>query len=448
MSQHSLKNEPYSIPVTARESAVSTDKSTIAVIGLGYVGLPLALLADRKGYHVTGIDTSNEKVAHIRQRKVPFADAELTEGLRVSSLDVTMDFAKVKKADIVIICVPTPVDEARMPDLRPIENAARAVSVHLRKGHLVILESTVNPGVSENVILPILEKNSGLKAGSDFSIAHCPERINPGDMRWNVANIPRVVGALDEKGLQKSLEFYSSLIDASVKPMRSLKEAEAVKIVENAFRDINIAFVNELAMSFTRLGIDVLNVIEGAATKPFAFLPHYPGCGVGGHCIPVDPYYLIEHAKKNGFDHELLSRARKINSTMPAFTVERLDAALKEKGETLRGTSVAVLGLAYKPEIDDCRESPAFGIIEELEKHGANVISFDPFVPEQSTHKSLEEALFSAHAVIIATGHHIFRNLTPEVFINHGVKVVVDGRNCLPKEQFENSSIVYRGIGR
>jgi nucleotide sugar dehydrogenase len=256
------------------------------------------------------------------------------------------------------------------------------------------------------------------------------------------------VGSLEETGLQKALDFYRSIISAEIKPMRSLKEAEAVKVVENAFRDVNIAFVNELAMSFSRLGIDVVNVIEGAATKPFAFMPHFPGCGVGGHCIPVDPYYLIDYAKKNGFDHDFLSLARRINSNMPRVTVELLAAALDEKGLSLRGSKVAVLGLAYKPEIDDCRESPSFEIIKELEERGAIVASYDPYVRSKSTDSSVNDALEHAVGAVIATAHGVFKGLTPQLFLQHNISVVVDGRNCLPKETFTASGIIYRGIGR
>jgi nucleotide sugar dehydrogenase len=230
--------------------------------------------------------------------------------------------------------------------------------------------------------------------------------------------------------------------------MGSLKEAEAVKIIENSFRDINIAFVNELAMSFSQLGIDVVNVINGAATKPFAFMPHYPGCGVGGHCIPVDPYYLIEYAKHNGFYHNFLALARRINNGMPKFTAELTIKGLNEAGIATKEVKIAVLGLAYKPEIDDCRESPSFEIIKALESYGANVVSYDPFVPNRSTVKSLDKAVKNAKAVVIATAHKVFKELTPEYLAKNGVKIIIDGRNCLSKEKFIKAGIIYKGIGR
>jgi nucleotide sugar dehydrogenase len=334
-----------------------------------------------------------------------------------------------------------------MPNLEPVISACESMASFISSGQLIVLESTVNPGVSEEIIIPILEKNSGLKAGKDFYIAHCPERIDPGNSNWDVETIPRVVGSLEEKGLKKAVAFYESILKSKVKPMESLKEAEAVKIVENAFRDVNIAFVNELAMSFQCLGIDAVNVIEGAATKPFAFMPHFPGCGVGGHCIPVDPYYLIDYAKKNGFHHEILSLARKINNNMPKYVIDLLVTKLQKINCKLPTTRVAVLGLAYKPDIDDDRESPAYKIINSLQNFGAKVVAYDPFVKSSSA-ASLESALSGAQAVIIATAHSEFRCLQPADFLKAGVKIVIDGRNCLNKEIFINSDLLYQGIGR
>lgn len=423
-------------------------QKTIAVVGLGYVGLPLAILASLKGYKVIGIDRDIKKIELLKERKSPFFDEEISAFLKKSDLETSVDFSKIKQADIVIICVPTPVYADHTPNLEPVESACGSIAGLIKKGQLIILESTVNPGVSESVVLPILEKGSGLKAGRDFYLAHCPERINPGDKKWTVKNIPRVVGGLEKNSLQKAVSFYESIISAPIKPMGSLKEAESVKVVENSFRDINIAFVNELARSFSRLGIDVVNVINGASTKPFAFMAHYPGCGVGGHCIPVDPYYLIEYAKKNGFNHDFLSLARKINNGMPKFAVELLAKGLNEKKIAVNGTKVAVLGLAYKPEIGDCRESPTFGIINCLKDYGAKVFVFDPFVLDKSTVKNLDQALTGAKAVIVATAHKEFKKITPEYLRKKGIKVIIDGRNCLDKEKFIKAGIIYKGIGR
>lgn len=427
---------------------MNKDKS-VAIIGLGYVGLPLALLASEKGWKVFGIDILQKKVDLIKNRKSPFVDEEVEMKLKITAMEATTDFEKVKEVSVIVICVPTPVFENRLPDYGPVEGACKGIAPFLQKGQLVVLESTVNPGVCEEIVIPVLEKESGLKAGTDFYVAHCPERINPGDKEWNVSNIPRVVGGLDKTSLDRAIEFYHSIISAEIKPMGSLKEAEAVKIVENSFRNINIAFVNELARSFSRLGIDVVNVINGAATKPFAFLPHYPGCGIGGHCIPVDPYYLIDYARKNyGFEHKLLELACKTNEAMPKYTVELVEKGLKEKGRNIKGARVAVLGLAYKAGIGDCRESPSFEIIKALKDKGAQVIAYDPYVPEKSDVTRVEEALDGSEAIIIATNHALFRALRGYELAKHGVKVVVDGRNCLDKSEIQLAGLTYAGIGR
>lgn len=430
---------------SAKEIAM---QQTVVVIGLGYVGLPLAVRAVEQGYRVIGFDTHQEKLAKINQQESPIEDAALSLLLKKFPFEATDQPERLSQADIVLICVPTPVDEMYYPDLEPVISAATLCATHLKPGALVVLESTVNPGVSEEVILPIFEKQ-GHSIGTDFFLAHCPERINPGDEKWNVTNIPRVVGSLDALGLQKALDFYRSIVDGEIRPMKSIREAEAVKIVENSFRDINIAFVNELARSFDVLGIDVKDVIEGAATKPFSFLAHYPSCGVGGHCIPVDPYYLIERAKKSGFDHRFLKIAREINNAMPAYSVELLQNLLNEIRLPLHGTVVGVLGLAYKANIDDLRESPALRIIEQLKLHKAEVITYDPHLPALSTESSLESFLAKSTALVLATNHREFTtSLTPELLKKHQIEVIVDGKNCLDKVAFLAEGIRYKGIGR
>jgi len=421
---------------------------SVAVVGLGYVGLPLALLAARKGHRVLGIDVSEKKVASIRGGVSPFYDEAITRHLTETKLDADTEFGRIRDAEIVIVCVPTPVRHDHSPDLDPLIGACEAIAPHLSTGSLIVIESTVNPGICDNIVIPTLEKASGLTAGKDFLVSHCPERVNPGDERWGVENINRVAGSLTPEGLEMTVEFYRSIVTGEVRPMGSLKEAEAVKIVENTFRDINIAFVNELAMSFDRMGIDIVNVIDAASTKPFAFMPHYPGCGVGGHCIPVDPYYLIEEGRRNGFDHEFLSLARKINNRMPIHTVDMLERLLAQDGEALQDSRIAVLGLAYKADIDDMRESPSHMIIDELAARHAQPIAFDPYVKNDAYAASLEDALEGARAAIIATPHRAFKMLTPNVFLDRGIRIVVDGKNCLPKQLFLDAGIAYKGIGR
>jgi nucleotide sugar dehydrogenase len=423
---------------------------------LGYVGLPLALLAASKGYKVTGIDFDAHKVDLINKGKSPFVDNDIEEKLKLTHLHATKSYTPVKTADIVIVCVPTPVDENFIPNLAPLISACEQVGEKLKIGATVIIESTINPGVCEDIVLPILEQYSGKVCGRDFYLAHCPERINPGDSTWNVSNIARVVGGYDEVSLQIAVEFYKSIIDGVITPMGSLKEAEAVKVVENSFRDVNIAFVNELAMSFTKLGIDTVNVINGAATKPFAFMPHYPGAGVGGHCIPVDPYYLIEHGKKNNFDHRFLSTARDINNNMPHFTVAQIEALLLRLQKEVKHSKIAVLGLSYKADVGDMRESPSLIIAKLLQSMQAEVIALDPYVqhvPGLIVHRvskpeEIARAIQGYDGVILATAHTEFRSLDPGFFEKAGVKVVVDGRNCLNKAAFKDSAVLYSGIGR
>jgi len=420
---------------------------TVCVVGLGYVGLPLAMRSLERGYQVIGFDLDQKKNASINQGKSPIEEKFLDEYFEKFKLKATDNPKEIKKADIILVCVPTPVDEKFYPNLGPVKGAMETIAKNLKKGALVVLESTVNPGVSEEVVRPIFEAG-GLKVGRDVFIAHCPERINPGDPKWNVTNIPRVVGSFDKKGLKIALDFYRSIVDADIRPMKSIREAEAVKIVENSFRDINIAFVNELAKSFEMLDIDVKDVIEGASTKPFAFMAHFPSCGVGGHCIPVDPYYLIERAKQSGFDHKFLKIAREINNSMPDYTVELLQDALNEVEKPLKGTKVGVLGLSYKANVDDLRESPSLKIIKLLEKSGAKVLIFDPHIKSKSNVKTLNELLKKSEALILATNHNEFEYLDGELLKKNNVQVLIDGKNMFDKKKFKKHGIIYKGIGR
>jgi nucleotide sugar dehydrogenase len=296
-------------------------------------------------------------------------------------------------------------------------------------------------------VLPIVEK-TGFRVGKDFFLAHCPERIDPGNRHYDVSNIPRVLGGVTEKCLSKAYDFYKAIIDADIVRLSSVKAAEATKMVENIFRDVNIAMVNELAMSFDVMDIDITEVIKGASTKPFAFMPHYPGCGVGGHCIPIDPYYLIERARENGFVHRFLSLARDINKRMPDYTMKRLLDGLMSLGKNIREAKIAVLGLAYKPDVDDTRESPAFDIISELEKLDANFDIYDPFVADKSTAKNLDEALSGKDCAVLVTAHTEFKKMTADKLNENGIGLVIDGRNFLDKDSIKKAGIIYLGIGR
>lgn len=425
----------------------SDKKKIVCVVGLGYVGLPLAVRAKEKGYDIIGLELDPKKIELINKKQSPIEEEYLYENLPKYPIKATNNEKEIKKADIVLICVPTPVDKYYSPDLTPVRKSCEMVANNLKKGALVVLESTVNPGVSEEVVRPIFEDFKH-KVGSDVFIAHCPERINPGDPKWNVTNIPRVVGAFTKKGLKIAVDFYEDIIDGEIKPMKHICEAEACKVVENSFRDVNIAFVNELAKSFDALDIDIKDVIDGASTKPFAFMPHYPACGIGGHCIPVDPYYLIERAKQAGFDHKFLRTSRSINNSMPEYTVELLQDKLNEVKMPLNGTNIGVLGIAYKPNVDDDRESPYYDIVTALEKHGAKVHSFDPHIKEKSSVKTLATLLKKSDAVILVTNHKEFADIDGKLLKANKIKVIIDGKNAMNKKDIEKNKVIYKGIGR
>lgn len=424
-------------------------KIKVSVIGLGYVGFPLlCAIARNKDYDANGFDLSLSKIELIRQKKSPIDDKQAMQDIKEVDLQVDINDKILDQSDVFIIAVPTPVTDDYEPDLSFVNKAAETVAKYLvkDKNQIIVLESTVNPGVCEEDVLPILEKVSGLKGREDFELVHCPERINPGDSKWNVYNIPRNIGALTVHGCQRAADFYRSFIKAEIYELSNIKEAESTKIIENTFRDINIAYVNELAKSFDVMGINLKNVIRGASNKPFAFMPHYPGCGVGGHCIAVDPYYLIKRAKNAGFDHKFLKLAREINNSMPAYAVELLEKELAKINLNLANISVGLLGLAYKKNIADIRESPALEIKNILSSRKIKLETYDPFVLEQSTCKSLEEIIGKVDALIVATNHDLFLELN-EMKNTDNIKVIIDGRNFLNKDYFINTNIIYKGIG-
>lgn len=422
------------------------DRKTIAVVGLGYVGLPVALLAAERGYAVRGVDVDQEKVDAINAGKSPLEDETISRALAKKPITASTDPATVAAADVVVIAVPTPVTEIKEPDLRPLTNALESLVPHLQSGQLISIESTINPGVMESIVIPSLAKRPDLAV----DVVHCPERINPGDTTWTVRTIPRVIGGVTPKATARGQAFYESILDADVMPMASVTEAEAVKILENTFRDVNIAFVNEMAKSFDKLGIDIKHVIKGASTKPFAYLPHFPGNGVGGHCISVDPYYMIQRGRQAGFNHEFLQLARDINDGMPAYTIGRLQEAFGIRDLTPSSAKVALLGLAYKRNIDDTRESPSLAIRSLLEGLSLKELRvFDPHVLQQSTVQTLDDALAGADTIILSTDHDEFiQALTPEQLTKNKIRIVVDGKNALDADGIAEAGIVYRGIGR
>lgn len=440
---HAAKPLSYNLTMPTTTRALPS----VLIMGLGYVGLPLAALVNStQKFAVTGYDLDENKVKAIQDGATPWIDTETSLRLKKHPLSVTARSSDLQQYDVVVICVPTPVTEDDTPDLQPVLSATTVATTHLKPLGLLILESTVNPGVCEEVLMPLLAKQ-GHPVGPNLSLAHCPERIDPGNIQYGLADIPRVLGADSATGLAKAYDFYTSFLQAPVKKVSSLRTAEASKIVENTFRDINIAFVNELAQSFAHFDLDVKEVIEAASTKPFGFLPHYPGCGVGGHCIPVDPYYLIESAQSRGFEHRFLKLAREINQGMPAYTVELLHQELAQLGLS-KPIGVAVLGISYKAGISDRRNSPAEEIWELLQtqQEGLTLHRFDPFVPEFSTVSDLDALRChpDIQAVLIATNHHEFIQSLENGDWPH-LRLIIDGRNCLSKWP---PQVHYRGIGR
>ena len=420
-------------------------QKSVAIVGLGYIGLPLACLCAEKGLDVYGVDIDKNKISLIKQGKSPIEDLDLKEQLKKNKgkIKVNGNFEIIKNASVVIVCVPTPVDNKNLPDLKPLENACESISRNLKKGTLVIIESTIFPGTMEEIVFPILNK-SNIK----FYLAHCPERLDPGNKKFTIKNIPRVVAGIDKESTEMAYEFYKKIIDAEVLELSSVKATEATKIMENTFRDINIAFVNEMAMSFDKAGIDIIEVVKGASTKPFAFMPHYPGAGVGGHCIPVDPYYLIEKAKQIGFSHKFLSLARKINNNMPCYTVELLENELQKLSKSIKGAKVGVLGIAYKANVGDIRESPALKVIETLKEKKAEVFVFDPYVKRNSNVDYLDELMQKSDYIIFVTDHNEFKNMDLNKLKENNIQIIIDGRNCLDNEKIKQMGILYHGIGR
>src|ERR1700758_190878 len=357
----------------------------VAIIGCGYVGLPLALRFAEAGHKVTGFDTDPKKVEmlnagksyieHIQQTKIQ----QLVNSKHFSA---TTDFARLKEADAIIICVPTPLDERREPDLSYVENTALSIQPHLQKGQLVVLESTTYPGTTEELVLPILEK-SGLKCPiasgiesenipSDFFLAFSPEREDPGNKQYGLAQIPKVVGGINPPSSRAALALYAQVV-ARVVPVSSTRAAEMAKLLENIFRCVNIALVNELKLLALRMGMDIWEVIDAAATKPFGFMPFYPGPGLGGHCIPIDPFYLSWKAREYDFAARFIELAGEINTAMPYHVVEAISESLNKHKKAIKGSKLLILGVAYKKEVDDLRESPSLTIIELLQKEGAPV---------------------------------------------------------------------------
>jgi len=364
--------------------AITTRTARVGVIGCGYAGLPLALSFAETGYHVTAVDVDPERVRRLCAgdsyiRDVP--SEALRKQLREKRFDATTGYDALRQVDAIFIAVPTPYDRAKQPDLRYIVQAGESVAKILHKGHLVVLESTTYPGTTQELLQPILER-AGLRAGPDFHLAYSPERIDPGNQKFGIGNTPRVVGGVDPRSTELASALLGSVNAGTVFPVSSPRVAEMSKLVENTFRAVNIGFVNELAMLCHRMGIDIWEVVDAAATKPYGFMPFYPGPGMGGHCIPVDPYYLAWKAREFDFHAKFIDLAGEVNIAMPIFTVGRIRKILDDAGRPLRGSRILVLGAAFKRDIDDARESAAVRVMELLNAEGALVEYHDPHVAE------------------------------------------------------------------
>jgi UDP-N-acetyl-D-glucosamine dehydrogenase len=417
------------------EQKIRNRTARAGVIGLGYVGLPLAVEMAKAGFQVTGIDIDNSKTESVNAGKSYILDvpSELLQPLiRKGRMRATQSQAAVENLDALSICVPTPLGKTKTPDLSYVIAAVEAVHNHLRPEQLIILESTTYPGTTRELALPILEK-SGLGVGKDFFLAYSPERLDPGNRSYTTQNIPKVIGGITEHCTELATLFYQQFVETVV-PVSSPEVAEMVKLLENTFRSVNIALANEIALMCQKFTINVWEVIEAAKTKPFGFMPFYPGPGLGGHCIPVDPYYLTWKAKMNGFEPRLIELAGHINSQMPAFTVSHVTDALNERQKSLKGSKILVLGVTYKRDTNDIRESPALEVLQGLHEKGAIVYYSDPYVRSleigNRTLKSTAttpEILQSMDCVLVLTDHSTFNYH----MIAANSFLVLDKRNAL-----------------
>jgi UDP-N-acetyl-D-glucosamine dehydrogenase len=410
----------------------------IAIVGLGYVGLPLALQFARRGVKVLGLDIDSKKTEAIlagRSYIKHVSADDISNQVHSGKLDASTDFSRVSEADAIILCVPTPLNHFREPDLSYVLDTGKSLAPYIKRGGLVVLESTTYPGTTDGDLKDVLESGSGKIAGIDFHLAFSPEREDPGNPDSKVASIPKVVGGLTQECLAKAMQLYGLAIDNLV-PVSSCRVAEATKLLENIFRSVNIALVNELKIVYGAMGIDIWEVIEAAKTKPFGFMPFYPGPGLGGHCIPIDPFYLTWKAREYGQHTRFIELAGEINTSMPDHVVKVCFEALNNDSKAIKGAHILILGLAYKANVDDDRESPTYKLIEKLENLGAEVEFHDPYVPvipktrEHAVYagrKSVEKISDQYDLILISTGHDEYKS---HDFSGYKAPVV-DTRNCV-----------------
>lgn len=431
---------------------VEAKNATVAIIGMGYVGFPLAIATHGQGYQVIGFDVDETKVNALNSGKSYLKgidNAHVEKMLANGKFVATTDADALKQADAILMCVPTPLTKYREPDMSYVEITTDTVSKHLRKGQLVVLESTTYPGTTEEMLKPMLER-SGLKCGEDFYLAYSPEREDPGNGFYSTHSIPKVVGADDEKSRKLAVALYNNIVTKAV-PVSTAATAEAVKLTENIFRSVNIALVNELKVVYDKMGIDVWEVVEAAKTKPFGFMPFYPGPGVGGHCIPIDPFYLTWKSREFGIPTRFIELAGEINATMPGYVIKKLRQSLDRKFQKgINGSRILVLGIAYKKDVDDMRESPSLIIYEKLIERGANVEFHDPVIPEippTREHANLtglksvaltEAQLKHYDAVVICTEH----TQVDYALVYKHAKLVVDTRNAMFHHNLEGEHVI------
>ena len=435
---------------------IENKTAIIGVMGLGYVGLPLAIEFSKK-FLVVGFENDNEKISHLNNEKICI-DNDLKKIMNGKNLTVTNDFSNIKECDFIILCVPTPLKEDKNPDLSFIIESAEIVSKNMRKKQIIVLESTTYPGTTTEVLLPILEEKSGLEVIKDFGIAYSPERVDPGNKKYNIRNTPKIVGSINKSFCDTVSLLYQSILEKVIK-VSNCETAEAVKILENVFRNVNIALINELAIIFREMDIDIWETVEAAKTKPYGFMPFYPGPGIGGHCIPLDPYYIAYRAKQFGLISRFIQTAGEINDFMPIHIVNLVQDGLDEANKNIRESKIAIFGLAYKPNIEDTRESPSIKIIEELKKRNAEVRVFDPVAKHVNTKfgrfysdGNLEELIKWSDCIIFATAHTIFKdNIEKYIDIVHkkeGDTIVVDSINIINKRYFIhiNKNIILKSL--
>ncbi len=420
---------------------IEKKQAVVGIIGLGYVGLPLLLEFVEQGFSTIGYDIDKDKIKILKKGETyikHISQERIKKAIKQTSITVTTDFSLLKKTDCIIVAVPTPLDKHHQPDLTYIKSTSETISNYLKNDHLVILESSTFPGTTEEVMRPILEK-SGLEYGKEFYLAFSPEREDPNNPKYSTKEIPKVVGCNDPYGLKCTIALYDQVIVKTV-PVSSSQAAEATKLLENIFRSVNIALVNEMKMILDRMGIDIHEVIEAAATKPFGFMPFYPGPGLGGHCIPIDPFYLTWKAKEYDMPTKFIELAGEINTSMPYWVVEKVVAALNDRGKSIKGARILILGIGYKKDVDDLRESPSLKLIEILNKRGACVDYNDPYIPmipkvrKYDYHmKSIELTpthLSTYDAVLISTDHsrYDFNKV-----LKHA-PLIIDTRNAIKKK--------------